>query len=124
MRFRKKSIIVEATQWFKNGDHPNDYDHHRNGFDGEVMRTWSGAYARQQNWEGDVVRYYRVPHIPGDRECQDCGNKMHDHGWIDTFDGGYTVCPGDWIITTVNGGHYPVKDEILRDTYEEVGDAT
>ena len=22
MKFRKKSIVIEATQWFKNGDHP------------------------------------------------------------------------------------------------------
>jgi hypothetical protein len=22
MKFRKKPVVVEATQWFKNGDHP------------------------------------------------------------------------------------------------------
>ena len=23
MKYRKKPVIIEATQWFKNGDHPN-----------------------------------------------------------------------------------------------------
>lgn len=23
--YRKKPIVVHATQWFRNGDHPNDY---------------------------------------------------------------------------------------------------
>lgn len=23
-RYRKKPVVVEATQWFKNGDHPED----------------------------------------------------------------------------------------------------
>lgn len=23
MKFRKKSVVIEATQWFKHGDHPN-----------------------------------------------------------------------------------------------------
>jgi hypothetical protein len=25
MRYRKKPVIVEATRWFKNGGHPDDY---------------------------------------------------------------------------------------------------
>ena len=23
-KFRKKSVLIEAVQWFKNGDHPDD----------------------------------------------------------------------------------------------------
>lgn len=23
MKFRKKPVVIEATQWFMNGDHPN-----------------------------------------------------------------------------------------------------
>jgi len=26
MKFIKKQIAIEATQWFKNGDHPDDGD--------------------------------------------------------------------------------------------------
>ncbi len=24
MKFRKRPVVIEATQWFKNGDHPKD----------------------------------------------------------------------------------------------------
>lgn len=26
MKYRKKPVVIEATQWFKNGDHPEDGD--------------------------------------------------------------------------------------------------
>lgn len=25
MKYRKKPVVIEATQWFKNGDHPEDH---------------------------------------------------------------------------------------------------
>ena len=25
MKYRKKPVVIEASQWFKNGDHPLDY---------------------------------------------------------------------------------------------------
>lgn len=34
MKFRKKPVVVEATQWFKNGDHPLDYNNDQDGFEG------------------------------------------------------------------------------------------
>jgi len=24
MKYRKKPVVIEATRWFKNGDHPED----------------------------------------------------------------------------------------------------
>jgi hypothetical protein len=45
---------------------------------------------------------------------------MHNHGWIETLEGGHTVCPGDWIITGVKGEHYPCKPDIFEMTYERV----
>lgn len=44
---------------------------------------------------------------------------MHEHGWIDTLEGGHIVCPGDWIITGVNGERYPCKPDIFAKTYED-----
>lgn len=32
----------------------------------------------------------------------------------------YEVTPGDWIITGVQGEHYPVKPDIFEETYEPV----
>lgn len=45
---------------------------------------------------------------------------MHLHGWIDTLEGGHTVCPGDVIITGVAGEMYPCKPDIFAKTYEPV----
>ena len=43
---------------------------------------------------------------------------MESHGWIDTLEGGHTVCIGDWIITGVKGEQYPCKPDIFNATYE------
>jgi len=106
MKFRKKPVVIEATQWFKNGDHPED--------------RWSPEGVIPEDWEGDIVRYYRTPEVDGQNKCPHCGNIMHDHGWIETLEGGHIVCPGDWIITGVKGEHYPCKPDIFDMTYEPV----
>lgn len=119
MKYRKKPIVIEATQWFKNGDHPNDYDNEKVGFEGGELKTWTGAEVKSQGWEGQVVRYYRRPDDSGDRQCEHCGKFMNDHGWIDTLEGGHNVCPGDWIITGIKGERYPCKPDIFQSTYEK-----
>jgi len=43
-----------------------------------------------------------------------------DEFFIDTLEGKMKVIPGDWIVTGIKGEHYPVKDEIFKETYEEV----
>ena len=73
--------------------------------------------------EPQDVGYYRNPRMDGQRECQNCKRIMHDHGWIDTLEGGHIVCPGDWIITGVKGEKYPCKPDIFEATYEKVDDA-
>ena len=117
-QFRKKPVVIEATQWFKNGDHPNDYAEPRDGFSGRQFRTWTGKEAKALDWEGGVVRYFRSPTVPGSNGCRHCDKTMHDHGWIDTLEGGHIVCPGDWIITGVKGEVYPCKPDIFEATYE------
>jgi len=109
-KYRKKPIVIEAHRWWKNGDHPNDGTERFDGgeFAGELL-------------EGKVVRYFRHPAISGDAMCLrsvPCGRTMHEHGWIDTPEGGHTVCPGDWIVTGINGEFYPVKPDIFEATYE------
>lgn len=106
-KYRKKPIVIEATQWFKNGDHPED-----NCTTVEAEPSFLS--------EGKVVRYYRNPDDDGQRECEHCSNIMHIHGWIDTLEGGHNVCPGDWIITGIKGEFYPCKPDIFEQTYEKV----
>lgn len=118
MKFRKNPVVIEATQWFKNGDHPQDYAKETEGFEGGNFRTWTGEEAKAQGWEGQIVRYYRHPRLDGQDSCKHCGDIMHNHGWIETLEGGHIVCPGDWVITGVKGEHYPCKPDIFAATYE------
>lgn len=71
MKFRKKPVVIEATQWFKMGDHPA---------------------VKPANRGEDAI--------------------------IHTLEGPLFVTPGDWIITGVNGEHYPCKPDIFEKTYE------
>jgi hypothetical protein len=107
-RYTKKPVTINATQWFKNGDHP---------LDGVGMEAPDGNGGVYERMEGLVVRFFRRPYIASTRECQHCGQTMHVHGWIDTKEGGHIVCPGDWIITGVKGETYPCKPDIFAETY-------
>jgi hypothetical protein len=113
-KFRKKPVEIDAVQWWKNGDHPDDHV-------GEVLPDpISGRqYTRQ---EGAVVRYFRHPDYPGEQVHDRCSRTWDDHGWIDTIEGGHTACPGDWIITGVQGELYPCKPDIFEATYEAVAE--
>jgi hypothetical protein len=126
MKYRKKPVVIEATQWFKNGDHPED----------DVFRPFedTGKIPTIPR-EGKIVRYFRHPNISGETICRYCGKKMDDHGWIDTLSSemtglgrytpeyGHKVCPGDFVITGVAGEKYPCKPDIFEKTYEPVQEA-
>jgi len=118
-KYRKKPVVIEATQWFKNGDHPKDHDHIGKGPFSQVALE---KYYEYTLTEGKVVRYYRSPSIDGKVDCYKCGKQMHDHGWLDTLEGGndgaQVVCPGDWIITGIQGEYYPCKPDIFEATYD------
>ncbi len=106
--FKKKPIVIEANQWFRNGDHPKDNI--------KQIGTYKGPLAT----EGELVRYYRRPDKNGEESCKHCGIRMHEHGWIDTLKAGHNVCPGDWIIKSIAGEFYPCKPDIFAATYEPV----
>lgn len=108
MKYRKKPVVVDATQWFKNGDHPEDNCRPIDVGDGPFQS------------EGKIVRYYRTPAMNGKHHCDHCSEIMHLHGWIDTLEAGHNVCPGDWIITGVKGERYPCKPDVFEKTYEKV----
>ncbi len=97
-KYCKRPVVIEAHQWKHNGDHPLDGD---------------------PATEGEIVRYFRRPELEyaGSRHDK-CGVLWHEHGWIDTLEGGHTVCPNDWIITGVQGEFYPCKPDIFAATYD------
>ncbi len=105
-KYRKKPVVIEAHNWQFNGDHPLDA-----GDRGEF---------NPETEEGDLVRRFRHPKLDGFTLCNECNFALGEHGWIDTLEGGHRVCPHDWIITGVEGGHYPCKPRIFAATYEAV----
>ena len=114
-KYRKKPVIVDASQWFKNGDHPQDDCH--------MVKPDDNSTSRFEPFlsEGNIVRRFNLPDIPGQGTlCAKCDKIMADHGWTDTLEGGHIVCPGDWIITGIKGEMYPCKPDIFEATYEKV----
>jgi hypothetical protein len=110
MKYKIKSVI--ATQWFKNGDHPQD----------DIFRRFEDTGIKPTKpREGKVVRYYRHPHVNGLETCSHCGICFNNHGWIDTPNNGYTICPGDWIVNQ-NGKYYPCNPNVFMNIYEKCKD--
>lgn len=119
MKFRKKPVVIEAFQWFKNGDHPDDACE-------TIIASGKMDLPKGTPFQGEgkIVRYFRHPYVPGTSLCSKCGLTMHVHGWIDTLEDGHNVCPKDWIITGVKGEFYPCKPDIFELTYEPVATPT
>ncbi len=108
MKYRKKPVVIEAHQWFKNGDHPED------------ACFYAGDKSPYRS-EGKVVQYFCSPDLgDGWDRCPECDLRLRNHGWIDTLEDGHRVCPGDWIITGIKGERYPCKPDIFEATYERV----
>ena len=106
-KYRKKPVVVDAEQWFS-----VTYDREAgHGCEPEDMPIYHLE-----------VGYYRTPDLDGLTKCKHCNQTMHDHGWIDTVQGGHAVCPGDWIIKDIRGKDefYPCKPDIFEATYEKV----
>jgi hypothetical protein len=94
--FVRKPVVVEATQWERQGDHE------------KVIPFRTG---KRQAQVGTPERR---------KQCRHCHRDMSEHGWVDTLEGGHIVCPGDWIIKGVKGEFYACKPDIFAETYEEV----
>lgn len=107
MQYRKKPTLTEATQWFKNGDHPQDQSQ-------PIERPGSSPGLT----EGKVVRYFRSLNIPGGRFCVKCGNVMEKHGLLDGLNGEETVCPSDYIVTDQKGNYYVLKAVVFEAQFQ------
>lgn len=95
MKFRKKPVVIEAVQFT------------------EALRDeclFDGV-----DLPAGVVRAATTLHPPTRKVWS-------AHFYIDTLEGRMTVSLGDWIVTGVNGEHYPCKPDIFEKTYEAVLD--
>jgi hypothetical protein len=105
MKYRKIPIVIDAEQWKK-----VTYD----------RKAGHGIEEKDFPIYHLSVGYFRHPEISGKTKCKHCNNIMHNHGWIDTLEGGHIVCPNDFIITGIKGEKYPCKPDIFKLTYEKV----
>ncbi|MFN3600526.1 MAG: hypothetical protein ACK4UY_03950 [Dietzia sp.] len=112
-KYRKKPIIIDATVWEHPGDHP-EVGYYRH----PPVDPATGDVSAADN--AILMGQLRHSEVPERFRRADCHTTMHYHGFIDTLEGGHTVCPGDFIITGVKGEFYPCKPDIFAATYEEV----
>lgn len=104
MEYRLILKIIEATQWFKNGDHPLD----------ESILNELGELS-----EGKIIKKFRHVQVDGGLICNRCSQVMDNHGWIENANGrSCSVCPSDYIITNEDGFYYPWKESAFKATYE------
>jgi hypothetical protein len=80
------------------------------------------AYQWFKGEDGVVENHILFPDYAASRKCEHCGNMICLHGWVKTLESGHIVCPGDWIITGVQGEKYPCKPDIFKETYNPVKD--
>ena len=96
MKYRPKTLLTEATQWLKPGDHPQVQD--LPAPDPYILGTLD---------------------IPQENPyCPECGNLMTRHGQLDGVNGEETVCPGDYIVIDRQGLPYRLSRGEFESQYE------
>lgn len=104
MKYVLKTAVLEATQWWKNGDHPQD--------ESTLVKV---SNIQPFLSEGKVVRRFRTPGSDSKR-CEICRGLFVDHGWIDQTPA-VTVCPGDYIVEGDNGVYSVRKPKLFEAEY-------
>lgn len=62
MKFRKKPVVIEATQWFKHGDHPDVVPGTLSGMPVNVVRTLEGdMFVSPGDW---IITGVKGEHYP------------------------------------------------------------
>ena len=92
-KFRKKPVVVDAVQVFKQEDFP------------EVITL---------SFKDEDTGVILGPTVMG--PSPKCKVVMS----IKTLEGWHEVSQGDWVIKGVNGEFYPCKPDIFEKTYEAV----
>lgn len=50
MKFKKKPVIIDAIQWFKNGDHPLVFYYRTPDLDGQLLCKHCGDIMHNHGW--------------------------------------------------------------------------
>jgi hypothetical protein len=98
MKFRKKPVVVEAAQWFKDGDHSAVR---------AIAKGHTGLYVTE-GWQ----ETYRERGFPYGVDYV-----------LDTANGAVKIQSGDWIVQQELNGkidYWPIKPNIFAATHEPV----
>jgi len=95
MKYIHKSTVVDAYQW------PGYIDEHE---------------------EEQIIRLFRDQPRRLVAACALCKNKLAHHGQLIGIEEKKMVCPGDYIVTSIYGGIYPIKADVFKQLYEEVAE--
>jgi hypothetical protein len=97
-RYRKKPVVIEATQW-----------------DGSV----TGATTILE-WIFDSKPSGAGRYVDSESNAHLSGEPTGDLIKLDTLEGTMSAQPGDFIIRGIKGEFYPCKPDIFEATYEPV----
>ncbi len=110
-RYRRKPQVVKAFEWFKNGDHPEDYCKSVRPDDSKCTELTPGK----------IVRPFQDPTVPGGISCTKCGKRMSSHGQITSLKSDGIVCPADWITTNEDNGEIRIeRPSEFKKTYKQI----
>jgi hypothetical protein len=144
MKFRKKPVVIDAVQWFKQGDHPGVitggkiwfmFDNHtfaKLSNDPDKAALEAAKLFGEDNYGSIFVRDISDRSIDaltlhGSKDTdfptrlKEWAAKAKAQSWpaaIETLEGNMEVTPGDWIIRGIKGELYPCKPDIFAATYE------
>ncbi len=93
MKYRKKTIVIDAIQWV--------------GSNFMEVVKFTGLNCSDEEWGKGNFGIIRT---------------SESEFMIYTPDGPMTAWIGDWIITGANGEHYPCRPDTFKATYELVED--
>ena len=98
-KYRKKYILENPTQWFKDGDHPK-------------VSSASSVY---------VSITEICPRCGHDIKLHGLISTLEDaRDSTGRIEVAHMVCPGDWIVEGQQGEYYAIKPDIFEATYEKV----
>lgn len=119
-RFRKNPVEVSAYQWFEVSPYVEGVERDVDYWRYPPIDPVTGEVSAADNAISIGQLAHSDSQLPERMRRDSCDAAMDDHGYIDTLEGGHTVCPGDWVITGVQGEKYPCKPDIFAATYEAV----
>lgn len=90
----------------------------------KVYRKTDTIKAEQFDGSDEMVDKYDIEVVEGDYaedySMPEAGPAPYVRHFLTRFDLAKGISVGDWIVTDINGKHWPITDEIFKKTYAEL----